>query len=96
MNSKIVVFDVETPNLHNDRICAMGVSIINAGVLAETKTILINPECEFDRRNTEIHGIRPSDVKDAPPFNEVWEEICELFHNNLVACSIIRRHRPEF
>ena len=85
MASKIIAFDVETPNYHNDRICSIGISIIENGVVVDTKTFLVNPECEFDRKNIEIHGIRPEDVKDAPTFNVVWNDVGALFRNNLIA-----------
>jgi DNA polymerase-3 subunit epsilon len=68
----IVVFDVETPNFNNDRICAIGISVIENGEIVKSRYSLVNPECEFDYRNIQIHGITPSDVNDAPTFPEVW------------------------
>lgn len=37
---------------------------------------MVRPENNFYYyRNIEIHGIRPEDTKDAPQFDQVWEEI---------------------
>lgn len=82
---KIVVFDVETPSISNDRICAIGVSIIENGEIIQSQYTLVNPECGFDYRNIQIHGITPSDVDDAPIFPELWGAIGPLFRTNLVA-----------
>lgn len=82
---KIIVFDVETPNRRNDRICSMGISIIENETVSESKNILVNPECFFDDVNISIHGILPEDVEIAPTFPAVWKEIKELFENNILA-----------
>lgn len=82
--SKILAFDVETPNSHNDRICSMGLALIEDGSVTWSKNYKVNPECPFDERNIRIHGIRAEDVGDAPIFPAVWEEIGQLFRQNLV------------
>lgn len=83
--NRILAFDVETPNYKNERICSIGLAVIEAGAIIDSKYYLINPECGFDDRNIQIHGIRPQDVITAPAFPEVWDEIRELFHSHLVA-----------
>ena len=80
----IVAFDVETPNRYNNRICSIGLTVINDGAITETLYYLINPEAEFDRANIMIHGIKPIDVLDAPVFTEVWDEIREYFRSSLI------------
>jgi DNA polymerase III epsilon subunit-like protein len=82
---RIVVFDVETPNYNNDRICAIGISVVENGEIVKSQYSLVNPECAFDYRNIQIHGITPADVNDAPTFPEIWEAIGNLFRINLVA-----------
>lgn len=83
--NRILAFDVETPNYRNDRICSIGLNIIENGEIIDSQYYLINPECEFDYRNTQIHGIRSEDVISSPIFPVVWDKICELFRSNLVA-----------
>jgi DNA polymerase III epsilon subunit-like protein len=82
---KIVVFDVETPNLYNNRICAIGITVIENGEIIYSKYSLVNPECDFDNTCIGIHGIHPKDVMDAPMFPAVWETIRDLFCSHLVA-----------
>ncbi len=82
---RIVAFDVETPNYNNDRICSIGITFIENGEIIEPQHYLINPECGFDYRNIQIHGIRPEDITDAPTFPEIWDKISVLFHTNLIA-----------
>ena len=81
---RIVAFDVETPNYNNNRICSIGIAVIENGEITESQHYLINPECEFDYCNIQIHGIRPKDVADAPTFPEIWGMIRTLFRANLV------------
>ena len=83
--SKIVAFDIETPNRKNDRICSLGLTVIENGEITNTFYSLVNPECEFDSFNISIHGISPEDAAVAPTFKRVWEEVGYLFRENLVA-----------
>lgn len=82
---RVVALDIETPNHRNDRICSIGLTIIDDGMVAESRHYLVNPECDFDWRNISIHGVRPDDVADAPTFPRVWEEIGHVLRSNLVA-----------
>lgn len=82
---RIVAFDVETPNLNNNRICSFGLAVVENGEVVQSQHFLINPECDFDYRNIQIHGITPSDIAGAPKFPEIWELIAPLFRTNLVA-----------
>lgn len=79
-------FDIETPNLRNDRICSIGLVVTdNYGSVEHSDYVLINPEARFDNRNMEIHGIAPVDVQTAPVFSEVWENrLAEYFNGAFV------------
>lgn len=81
----IIVFDVETPNWNNDRICAIGLCAVQDGQITQRHYTLVNPECRFDARNVQIHGITPQDVAGAPAFPQVWEQIAPLLCENLLA-----------
>jgi len=89
--SKIVAIDIETPNKYHDRICSIGLTIIDGGSILSTIQYLVNPETEFDPVNIEIHGIRPIDVQDAPKFPEVWNEI-----SGIVCSELIVAHNATF
>lgn len=81
----ITVFDVETPNSRNDRICSIGLTFIEDGEVTGSEYYLVNPECGFDEFNIGIHGIYPEDVKGAPTFPELWESIRDHFYGSLLA-----------
>lgn len=72
---RFTVFDVETPNRMNNRISAIGVSVIEDGVVADTFYSLVNPETHFDYFNTQLTGIDEDMVRHAPAFPEVWQQI---------------------
>ena len=84
--SMYTFFDIETPNLRNDRICSIGLVVTdNYGSVEHSDYVLINPEARFDNRNMEIHGIAPVDVQTAPVFSEVWENrLAEYFNGAFV------------
>ena len=81
---RIIAFDIETPNFNNDRMCSIGLAVIENGEIVQTDYYLVNPECDFDDRNILIHGITPSDVAGAPTFPEIWAVIAPFFRANLV------------
>lgn len=83
--NQIVAFDVETPNSSNNRICSIGLTVINDGIITDTLHYLINPETHFDQRNINIHGIKPSDVSNASVFPVIWDKISGLFKSSLIA-----------
>lgn len=81
----ITAFDIETADLHNTRICAIGITIIHDGKITENFTELVNPECEFGVMNMRIHGITPPMVAGCPTFPQIWNKYRSLFTDNIVA-----------
>lgn len=75
MSERYIAFDVETPNYANDRISAIGISVIEDGRVTRDFYTLVNPECHFDRFNIQLTGITPEMVWDKPSFPALWEEI---------------------
>lgn len=93
-----VVFDIETPNAHNDRICSIGIATIEDGVITQSFSYLVNPEADFDDANISIHGISPDMVRGADIFPEIWENISYLFeqchvagHNVIFDLSVLKK-----
>jgi len=70
-----IVFDVETPNRFNNRMSAVGITIIRGGRIADELYTLVDPEARFDWFNTRLTGISAESVKGAPTFPELWERI---------------------
>lgn len=79
-----IVFDVETPNHLNNRMSAVGITVIQNGKITQSTGTLINPETNFDYFNMELTGITPEAVKDAPAFPQLWESIKDVFENNVL------------
>ncbi len=73
-----IAIDYETANINHESACALGVSIVENGVVLESFESFIKPPeefSEFDPFNTMIHGITSKDVKKAPSFDYVWSKI---------------------
>lgn len=73
------VLDVETPNLHNNSICQIGLIIYRNGVVIDNYSTLINPESNFSKKNILIHGIKPEDVENCETLYNYWSDIKNVF-----------------
>ncbi|MBO6231415.1 MAG: 3'-5' exonuclease [Ruminiclostridium sp.] len=69
------VFDVETPNRANDRMSAIGITVIGSGKIVDEFSSLVDPETHFDYFNTKLTGISSETVRGAPAFPELWKKI---------------------
>lgn len=80
-------FDFETANERRDSACAIGVALVDDGVVVDAREWLIRPPgMRFDVRNVAVHGIRPHDVEHADEWPEVWEQIAAYTsHRTFVA-----------
>lgn len=81
---RFVVFDVETPNRFNDRMSAIGISVIEDGAIAENYFSYVDPETSFDYFNTRLTGIDSSVVAGAPTFPELWERIEPIMSSGIL------------
>lgn len=84
MTNRFIVFDVETPNCRNNRMSAIGISVVEDGVITEEFYSLVNPEVEFDPFNIQLTGITPEAVADQPTFPQLWERIQPLFDSGML------------
>ena len=66
--SRFIVFDVETPNYQNNRMSAIGITIIENGEIVDDYYSLVDPETHFDYFNIQLTGISEETVKDSPTF----------------------------
>ena len=83
--SRFIAFDVETPNRANDRMSAIGITVIENGEIADSFYSLVDPETTFDAFNVRLTGIGPRSVRNAPTFPEVWTQIEPLLSSGLLA-----------
>ena len=84
MTGRYIVFDVETPNSANDRMSAIGVTVVDGGRIAGQYETLVNPEERFDRFNVELTGITPEMVAHQPTFPRLWEKLEPLMDSGLL------------
>ena len=82
--SKFTVFDVETPNRYNNRMSAIGITVIEDGVITDDYYSLVNPETGFDYFNIQLTGINEESVCNAPSFPEVWREIEPIMSRGMI------------
>ncbi len=79
-----VAFDVETPNYRNDRMSAIGITVMEDGEITEEFYSLVNPETHFDLFNTQLTGISAEMVQGEPTFPELWEKIGPLLSKGIL------------
>ena len=84
MMQSMIAFDVETPNHFNDRISAIGVTVIEHGEITQSTGVLIDPETQFDAFNVMLTGITPELVRGKMTFPQLWERIGPAFSENLL------------
>lgn len=84
MMDRYIVFDTETPNSANNRISAIGISVIERGDIIKELYYLVNLETEFDAFNIWLTNITPKAVGDKPTFPEVWKRIEPVMSSGLL------------
>ncbi len=83
--SRFIAFDVETPNRLNNRMSAIGISVIDGGRITESFFSLVDPEQDFDWFNTQLTGISEQTVAGAPTFPELWPSIEPVLSSGVLA-----------
>ena len=82
---RYVVFDTETPNSRNDRMCQIGLCLVENGQIFGAEGFLVNPECEFALFNVMLHGITPERTCGEPNFAELWtRELESIFSDGIL------------
>lgn len=71
--------DFETANRQTHSACSVALTVVRNSEIVDEYYTLIQPETWFDRINTQIHGIKDTDVLNAPKFPEVWKEMKHYF-----------------
>ncbi len=81
---RYIVFDVETPNRYNNRMSAIGITVIAESRITDSFFTYVDPEARFDRFNTELTGISAETVQGAPNFAALWAEIEPLMNSGIL------------
>jgi DNA polymerase-3 subunit epsilon len=77
-----VALDFETASHQRHSACSVALTIVKNSRIVDHYYTLIKPETEFSWRNIQVHGIHPEDVRYAPRFDRVWEDIKSCFKEN--------------
>ena len=91
MNQRYIVFDVETPNHFNNRMSAIGITVIENGAVTDEFFSLVDPEQEFDWFNTRLTGLSEETVAGAPTFAELWPAV-----EPLMSSGVLVAHNASF
>lgn len=81
---RYIAFDVETPNHYNNRISAIGISVVEGDKIIGEFYTLVDPEAPFDRFNVELTHITPEMVDGEPNFYELWQVIEPIMSSGLL------------
>ena len=84
MAERYIAFDVETPNSRNNRMSAIGVTVVENGKICDDFYTLVDPEADFDYFNIMLTGITPDMVRKSPNFGEVWRELGPLLKGGVL------------
>lgn len=83
-DNSFVVIDVETANYDVSSICQIGaVRFTNNEIVDEFNTY-VNPETYFESINVDIHGITFDEVKSAPKFPDIYDELLKFFSDSII------------
>jgi DNA polymerase-3 subunit epsilon len=76
----IALLDVETTgkDAAADRVVEVGIAIARGGVVVERKNWLVNPGRPIPKEASDVHKITDDDVRDAPAFAAVAQEIAAV------------------
>jgi DNA polymerase-3 subunit epsilon len=83
----LAFFDLETTgvNVASDRIVEISILKAMPDGTEEVKTMRINPGIPVPLESSLIHGIYDADIKDAPTFKQVGEELARFLDNSDLA-----------
>lgn len=84
--AQFVAIDVETANADMSSICQIGIARFEDGTFTEGRSWLVDPEDWFDEVNVSIHGINERDVRGAPTFGQLHQQLAELTSGAVVVC----------
>jgi DNA polymerase-3 subunit epsilon len=88
-----IAIDFETATPSTNSACSLGIACVSDLEIVHTEYYLIQPpSLLFSKKNIEIHGILPKDVKDSPLFPEVWNAISHYFDGS---CPVFA-HNAQF
>ena len=89
---RMVILDVETTGgkASYHRIIEIGLWVVEDGRLVDSWQTLINPERSLPPKITELTGITFDDLKDAPTFAEIADELWDWLQDRVMVAHFAR------
>lgn len=80
LTNSLAVFDLETTGLDvsKDRILEIAILKVHQDGTTEEYLKRVNPQIPIPLESSLIHGVYEEDIKDAPTFNEIAEEVAQF------------------
>lgn len=83
-----IAIDFETATIDMNSACSIGIACVDNFEIVDKKYYLIQPpKNQYLAVNTQVHGLTAEDTKDAPAFDAVWNEIKELFSDDVIVVA---------
>ena len=81
LDRPLAIFDIEATGLNRveDRLIDLAVLVLHPGGTRKLHEFRVNPGMPIPAESTEVHGITDTDVKDAPPFAAIIDEVEAVF-----------------
>ncbi len=91
--------DFETATANQNSACAIGLVVVEKGIIVEEFYSLIQPpQNQYMWQTTRVHGIKPRDTAQAPTFKDLFTDIKPLItnrimvaHNELFDRNVLRK-----
>lgn len=91
--------DFETATANQNSACAIGLVVVEQGIIVDEFYSLIQPpHNQYMWQTTRVHGIRPKDTANAPTFKDLFPQIHPLIqnrtmvaHNELFDRGVLRK-----
>lgn len=82
--------DFETAVGARNSICQVGMVIVKNSEIIKTINFLVQPPSnEYAYHNIQVHGITAKDTRNAPFFNQIWDDIKPYIENQLIVAHNI-------
>lgn len=88
-----ITLDFEIANRNMNSACSLGMVFVQDDKIIDEKYFLIKPPTSYmDPAMSKIHKLTWNDLKDAPTFDDIWDEISHYFHNE----NYVMAHNAQF
>jgi DNA polymerase-3 subunit epsilon len=81
---RFIALDVETANSNASSICQIGLACVRSDGTMHVTSTMVDPEQYFSDFNVDLHGIGPDQVRGAPLFPDVLDQISAVLEDHLI------------